>query len=229
MKKFAILATAALLASLMAGGTLALSTIGTAVADSISGPGKVTVGVDASEWSSDTVPGPGIVPIGGSGQVNGEFTIAERNGNQIGLRAQERFVGTLDATPTKNGRVGIYEAATGVSDDKGRAKWNYDWHVDLREARGVTKGKTLGYYGLTLETDIAAATLFGFPLPLDLTFGGLLPSETVLYQSSQNPKFGNSPFDATAEDTYNFRLVLTPATFNGPPLAVAIQVNVTNP
>lgn len=195
-----------------------------------SGPGRVTVGTDVSEWSSDTPAGDGLIPIGGSGQVNGEFVVAERNGIQVGLRAQQRHEGVLEATDA--GRVGRYEATTGYSDDQGRATWNYDWHVDLRDARGVAAGTTLEDYTLTLETDHVQDTLFGAPTPLDLTFDGAVPGDTVLYQSSQNPEFGDEgptaadDFDALAENTYHLRLVLTPATFNGPELAVAIEVDV---
>lgn len=203
-----------------------------------SGPGQVLVGVFASTWTSGSPTGPGLIPIGGGGQINGEFTIAQRNGIQIGLRAQQRFVGPLMAVPNTTNLIGIlgtYEATTGFSGnsfpgdatDKERATWNYDWHVDLRDAFGVARGKTLGDYDLTLETDIAATTLFGFALPLDLTFGGAVPDDTILFQSSQNPKFGNVPFDATAAATYTFTLVLTPTSFNGPPLRVSIQVNVS--
>lgn len=58
--------------------------------------GPITVGADASIWDSNLEENPnaGIYPVGGSGQINGEFTIAERNGVQIGLRIQERFEGT---------------------------------------------------------------------------------------------------------------------------------------
>ena len=209
--------------------TLALGmfSIGTVVAKGpASGPGHVMVGVDASVWDSDLPPGPGLLPIGGGGQINGEFTIAERNGIQIGIRAQKRFVGLLEASPNNNGKVGIYEAAIGFSDPQERATWNYDWHVDLRDAFGVAVGTTLADYDLTLETDISSTTLFGLPLPLDLTFGGFIPGTTVLYQSSQNPKFGNPPFNSLAPGTYNFTLVLTPKTFNGPPLKATMQVNV---
>ena len=194
-----------------------------------SGPGHVLIGVFASIWDSAVPLDPpgGIIPIGGSGQIDGEFTIAERNGIQIGLRAQERFVGPLMAVPNNNNKIGIYEATTGFSDTSFRATWNYDWHIDLRNAHGVAAGTTLADYSVTLETDIATTTLFFFPLPLDLTFGGFIPGNAILYQSSQNPKFGNPPFDATAPGTYNFTLVLTPASFNGPPLKVSIQVNVS--
>jgi hypothetical protein len=191
-----------------------------------SGPGHVLIGIDASEWDSGTPlnPGAGIIPIGGAGQVNGEFTVAERNGVQIGLRAQQRFVGPLMAVPNTNNKIGLYEAAAGFQ--SGAATWNYDWHIDLRNAFGVAAGTTLGDYTLELETDIATETLFGLTLPLDLTFGGLVPGNTVLYQGSQNPVFGNASFDADVAGTYTFTLVLTPATFNGPPLKVSIQVNV---
>ncbi len=200
-----------------------------------SGPGHVLIGVDASIWDSTVPLGDGLIPIGGGGQLNGEFTIAERYGIQIGLRAQERFVGTLMTVPNNDNHVGVYEAAGGFSGnsfsgdamDKERATWNYDWHVDLRDAFGVARGTTLGDYDLTLETDIAATTLFGFMLPLDLTFGGFIPDDTILFQSSQNPDFGNPPFDAEAAGTYTFTLVLTPITFKGPPLSVSIQVNVS--
>jgi hypothetical protein len=192
-----------------------------------SGPGHVLIGVDASIWDSAVPLDPiaGIFPIGGGGQVNGDFTIAERNGIQIGLRAQKRFVGTLMAVPNNNNKIGVYEAMAGFSTST-RASWNYDWHVDLRNAHGVAAGTTLADYSVTLETDIATTTLFGLPLPLDLTFGGFVPGNTILYQSSQNPDFGNTEFDAGVPGAYAFTLVLTPTSFNGPPISVSIQVNV---
>jgi hypothetical protein len=202
---------------------LAIAMGSTVVAMPASGPGSVSIGVDASIWDSTIPPSPGIIPIEGSGQINGEFTTAERLGIEIGLRAQQRFEGTIEATPNQNGKVGIYEAETGTSDALGRATWNYDWHVDLRNAQGVAAGTALDDYELTLETDIGS-TLFGFTVPLDLTFGGSIPGDTVLYQSSQNPSFGNTEFDPLVPGTYTFRLVLTPVTFNGPALTVEIQV-----
>ncbi|MDX1691190.1 MAG: hypothetical protein R3290_09240, partial [Acidimicrobiia bacterium] len=189
-----------------------------------SGPGNVQIGVDASTWESGSPSGPGLYPIGGSGQVNGEFVIAERYGIQIGIRAQERFLGTLEAFAGKGNRSGVYFADAGFSSGT-RGTWNYDWHVDLRDAHGVAKGTTLADYNLTLETD-AFDSLFGFD-PADLTFGGLL-GDAVLYQGSFNPDFGNDDYDATVETTYTFRLVLTPKTFNGPPLAAAMSVVVTD-
>lgn len=186
--------------------------------------GKVTVGTDASIWDSGVASNStaGIYPIGGSGQINGEFTVAERNGIQIGMRIQQRFQGTYEAS---GNRIGTYESETGFSSGT-RAVWNYDWHVDLRGAEGRLADKTLGDYHLILETNIAE-NLFGADVPLDLTFGSL--GNGVLYQGSWNPDFGNSTFDVTIEGTYYFRLLLTPKTFNGAPLAVVVEVNVTDP
>ena len=193
----------------------------------VSGPGRVDVGVDASTWESNVPVCTGCIPIGGAGQVNGEFTTVERNGIQIGIRAQERFAGTLDAISNKNGKVGIYTADTGFSDVLERATWNYDIHVDLRDARGVAAGTTLVDYDLSLVTDIA--TVLDEPVSINLISAFGLPDGTVLWQTSQNPKFGNLPFAAEDEATYFFRLVLTPKTFNGPPLAVEIEVDVVDP
>jgi hypothetical protein len=198
----------------------------------VSGPGKAAVGVDASTWTSDLPQDPdqGLFAIGGSGQLNGEFTTAERYGIQIGLRAQERFAGPLEATPSQNGKMGIYQAETGFSTGT-RATWNYDWHVDLRNAQGVAAGTTLDDYDLTLETNMFSS-LFGSTVPADLTFGFTDPSfvapNAVLFQESFNPDFGNDEFNPQVEDTYRLSLVLTPESFNGPPLKVAIQVVVTD-
>jgi hypothetical protein len=212
---------------------LLLATTGTVYGKGpVSGPGKVTVGVDVSTWSSESAQDPdqGFFPIGGSGQLNGEFSTAERYGIQIGLRAEERFVGPLEAIPSQNGKMGIYQAQTGFSTGT-RATWNYDWHVDLRNAKGVAAGTTLDDYSLTLETDMFSS-LFGSSDPVDLTFGFTDPSfvapNAVLFQESFNPDFGNDEFDPQVENDYHLSLVLTPESFNGPPLKVTIQVVVTD-
>ena len=66
----------------------------------------VTVGADVTEWDSATVEVPGvIIPVGGSGQLQGNFTIVDRaDGVQIGLRATDRTDGLLPpATGNKKG------------------------------------------------------------------------------------------------------------------------------
>jgi hypothetical protein len=190
----------------------------------VDGAEKTRFGVDVSEWSSDTVATSTVLPVGGSGQVNGNFVRADRNGVEIGLRAQRRFSQNIDPLVNfRDKKVAVYLADTGTSDGLGRATWNYDIHVDLRGAFGVAKGKTLDNYTLMLDTDIGA-TLFDFPVPIDIGVDFMLPPEVVLFQTSLNPKFGNAPFDANAEGTYNFTLILTPKTFNGPPIVADMSV-----
>jgi len=184
-------------------------------ANPTSGPGKVVVDSDVSSWNV------------GSGQFNGEFVVAERNGVQIGLRAQERFVGPIQVAPNSNGKVGVYEANTGES-SPGRATWNWDMHIDLSNAFGVAKGKTLSDYEITLENNVYSNTSLDLsPFVAIPLFNTASPSQT-LFQASQNPVFGNPGFDINAEGVYSLRLVLTPKTFNGAQLAVSIQINVTD-
>lgn len=169
----------------------------------------------------------------GSGQFDGEFITAESQGVVIGLRAQERFVGPIEVTGAQGDRVGVYEANTGktgsATDNLGT--WNYDWHVDLSDAKGNAKGKTLSDYKLVLEQDFTEESLFGVlgndpvVLPIPAVCDG---ATATLCQQSWNPGFGNTDYDPDEVRTYNLRLVLIPETFNGQPLAVSIQVNVTD-
>lgn len=182
-------------------------------------------GVLASEWDSATVAVPSvIVPVGGSGQVNGGFVTGERYGVQVGLRAQERFAGPI-LPVSRSKQTGVYQASTGFSTGA-NATWNYDLHIDLRNAQGVAAGKTLGDYTLVLDSDISTS-FFGCTFPCDLSSG--LPPTLELFQTSQNPRFGNPSFDATVEDSYFFTLTLTPKTFNGPAISARIRVDVSNP
>lgn len=209
---------------------LALASVGTALAgssNSANSLGKTTFDTEVSSWEV------------GDGQLNGEFVTAEMQGVVIGLRAQERTVGPIEVTADRGNRLGIYEAATSDAGEN-LATWNYDFHVDLSQARGNAQGRTLEDYQLVLEQDYTEQSLFGVlghdPVHLPLAaepFDGVCSSDTFdadsLCQQSWNPAFGNNDFDPATPATYNLRLVLTPQTFNGPPVAVAIQVNVTAP
>lgn len=162
----------------------------------------------------------------GDGIPNGEWVTAEVQGVVIGLRATDRTDGLLDVTGTKGDRVGVYDAATGFDGTTNRAEWNYEWSVDLEGAVGNAAGTTLEDYSLALEQDFVPA--FGtFDLPMPDVCDA---ASATLCQQSWNPTFGDAEsfgYDVNFPATYNLRLVLTPETFNGPPLAVAIQVNVT--
>ena len=182
----------------------------------------VDVGADASQWFSD-FPNPaiGYFPIGGAGQLNGEFVLVTGGGIEIGLRATDRKDGLLPVTGKKKG---VYRASTGLDQGDNVAEWNYDWHVDLRGS-----GTVLSDYNLTLHQTFAPK-LLGEAGPLDLTFPaftfGILDN-AVLYQSSQNPTFFNDTFDPFAEGTYNLMLVLKPKR-GGPPYKAHIKVIVSD-
>lgn len=170
----------------------------------------------------------------GDGQLDGEFITAEVQGIEIGLRAQERFQGIgLLAGGTNGNRVAVYEAATGDTGGN-NATWNYDWHVDVSGGTGSAEGRTLDDYTLTLERDFSNQNIFGLGVgTLELSAGGYgACADAVLTetrcQQSWNPGFGNDDFNPHAAGSYHLRLVLTPETFSGPPLAVSIEVNVAD-
>lgn len=166
----------------------------------------------------------------GSGIPNGEWIVAEKQGVEIGLRATDRTDGLLDVTGAKGNRVAVYEASTGFDAGTDRAEWNYEFHVDVSRATGRAEGTTLEDYDLALYQDLTQQSLYGTlgSDPVSLPMPGVCDALTdTLCQQSWNPTFGNDDFDPTVAGTYHLRLVLTPATFNGPPIAVQMQVNVS--
>lgn len=183
------------------------------------------------EVTLDTVVNAGINY--GTGISDGEWVVAETQGVQIGLRATNRTDGLLDVSGSRGNRVGVYEAETGFDGSTTRAEWNYEWTVDLSNAIGDAEGRTVSDYSLSLEQDYTDQSLFGqlgaHPVSLPMVPGVCANTSNLdtLCQQSWNPVFGNTDFDVNEERVYHLRLVLIPATFNGPPQAVAIQVNVS--
>jgi len=158
---------------------------------------------DVSVWDSSvpTAPFTGIFPIGGSGQIAGNFAVdtydKKDTAIQVGLRAQDRFIGPIE--PIGN----VYFAATGES-TPGLATWNFDWSVDA----GTT------YLETQLGKDLTALDLEDFTVILEIedtsgnTFTldfGAFPNPVgpiVLTQSSQNIGFSfvGLPIDSEAYD-----------------------------
>ncbi|MEO1087574.1 MAG: hypothetical protein AAFY88_25325, partial [Acidobacteriota bacterium] len=133
---------ALLLGSLLAFGTFTAPVGATVVA-----------GGDASVWDS-AVPQPvdpatgTVFPIGGSGQVNGEFILETvdlgDSALQVGIRVQERFIGPV--LP----RAGTaFFAESGSPNADGRATWNYELHLDF----GTTDDDTT-VTGSSLESQL---------------------------------------------------------------------------
>jgi hypothetical protein len=211
------------------------------------GGGETRVGVNVSEW------------LFGSGQPNGNFTVAERNGVQIGLRPVERY-GNFALPLVRDGQTGVYAAQTGNCmrdpDCYGTSWWGYSVHVDLRRAQGVAAGRTVQDYAIVVNQDYWAGSLFGlaglntenyfdwaaktsnfdflggyftFTNPFDVATWGGT-STARLYQESWAPSFGTfGGFDTSVEGVYSIRLSLVPKTFNGAPLSVTVRVVVSHP
>ena len=176
---------------------VALISVGTVFADDDE---NKTVG-DVSIWDSNVVSNDAtLFPIGGNGQVNGNFIIDRDNIDsgdvQTGLRAQRRFKQNIDPLiPVGN----TYFIEPGAS-TPGLANWNFDFHVDLG-SNGQVDGNgdmlatdigpsshSFGDFAVTLYIDcdpiVGNKNLF----PLDLqTF--LLTPNAVLLQGSQNIGF----------------------------------------
>ncbi|MEO1368613.1 MAG: DUF11 domain-containing protein, partial [Acidobacteriota bacterium] len=186
---------------------------------------------DASVWDS-AVPQPidpgtaTVFPIGGSGQVNGEFILDNvdlgDSALQVGLRVQERFIGPVFP------RAGTaFFAESGSPNADGRATWNYEIHLDFGtsdadttivgsslESQLLRTLTALNMRDYTVEflfdTDPTAATQFTVTDLNDaLDVGGVGP-DVVLFQTSQNPDFevfgGGGAFDADLEGSYELRL-----------------------
>jgi|GEM_PF-1830255 len=161
-----------------------------------------------------------VFPVGGSGQVNGNFQITDfmlpgGGDAQIGIRAQRRF------SPVPWPRTGsTYFADPGTSSGGNNALWNFDVHIDLgttqlRGSGGGAPGK-LGdlNYVLFLTDDTGLTSFFPFTIDQYLQAQGASPTDrqnAALVQFSENLGFGffvGDIFDPEAPGTYTFGLAV---------------------
>ncbi len=184
----------------------------------ITGVDPLAVPQNVSVWDSLVAASPGVIPIGGAGQVNGGFIVdfAPPPGGsdsrfQIGIRAQKRFAGPVWP---QAGNVFTVDAGESSS---GRATWNYDIHLDLG-----TNGLDPAFdmlrangrdYNVTLEIDSDPSAAVNFVL---LNLNALVPSTVTnwsLLQGSFNPNFagvGIPGFNQFAlNGVYDFRLTVS--------------------
>ena len=158
---------------------------------------------DVSVWDS-SVPidvSAGIFPIGGSGQIAGNFAVdtftKKDTAIQVALRAQERFVGPIE--PIGN----VYFVPVGES-PPGFPLWNFDWSLDFgTEFLETQLGKDLTSLNMEDFTVILEIEdLEGNIFTLDFGDFSNLIGPIVLSQSSQNIGFGfiTIPIDSKAYD-----------------------------
>ena len=209
-----------------------------------------TVDAFASVWDSDfcaAIPGnkdtcplgtddngdscqtEGIIPICGTGQCQGQFTLLQEEGVEVGIRATKRGPDGGPITPISSSTAGVsasYDVDVGLqTGSSDRAFWNFDFHVDLR---GATNGQlTLGdYTGLTLTVECTAGGCLTTTPPFgsyNIPFSTSLDPGTKLYQTSQNTLFtfwpwsppnplngnlGDDSYDVNAVATYKFCVLL---------------------
>ncbi|MBI9015812.1 MAG: PEP-CTERM sorting domain-containing protein [Phycisphaerae bacterium] len=153
------------------------------------------------EWSSDTPVVPGSwSPIGGSGQVNGNFMIQEEYGIQIGIRASRRF--SPDPLVILNDYK--YQIETGES-APGQPLWNYEINVDMRGS-----GYSFKDFDIALITNVPNHSFYNGQQAIETNFN--LPAGSLdnleLVQMSMNPGFFDSGIDPFAQGRYDFELIL---------------------
>lgn len=164
---------------------------------------KLALNSDVSVWDSVLSPdaGAGIFPIGGAGQIAGNFVVDTQTKKdtaiQVGLRAQERFVGPIE--PFQN----VYLTPTGEA-PAGSPLWNFDFHLDSgTEFLETQLGEDLTALDLEdfivvleikdLEKNVWTLDLGDFPNP---------DGPIILSQNSWNIGFGfiDIPIDSKSYD-----------------------------
>jgi hypothetical protein len=168
-------------------------------------------GASAALTYGNIVQPPGV--IFGSGNVNGNFTINTDNNVEVALRAKNRYAGnTIDGS---DGSYNVEGWACGPLPCGGatsalRAKWNYEYAVNVRPGGTASSTAQLADFIVELMVDIdpTAGTLFNTLNVLSPTGfvssywdgssrrNGQAPAvgEFAL-QGSQNPFFADSGFN----------------------------------
>lgn len=202
---------------------------------------------DVSVWdSSKLIPADfGLVapatvfPVGGSGQVNGnfqitDFTLPGGGAAQIGIRAQRRF------SPVPWPMTGsTYFVDPGASSGGNNALWNFDVHIDLgtEQLRGLGGGVPgrLGdlTYMLFLTDDTGLTSFFPFSIDQYLQANGVPQTDrqnAALVQFSENLGFEfflSDAFDPDFPGTYTFELAVIDLSALEPAALASTSMTVT--
>lgn len=199
----------------------------------------VVEGTDASVWDSNVAASTILDPVGGSGQLNGEFVVDTLDQGasaiQVGLRAQERFQG-----PTWTRIGNIYFATAGES-TPGLATWNIDWHLDFGTSEAdtgvsasleTTLGKTLADLNmrdftvtLQIDTDPTIGTTFE-PLDMNTTVSEKMIDVRLSQESTNLGFFGIETFDPNVTASHDFVLTVQDPNTSETLAEVAIEVRI---
>lgn len=145
---------------------------------------------DVSVWDSSILPDitNGIFPIGGAGQIPGNFAVDTHTQKdtaiEVGLRAQQRLVGPIEPFGT------TYFVPSGFNSPT-RAVWNFDFsldfgtsHLEQKLGKNLTPLNLKDHNAILTISDLDGNSLFAF----DMDF---IPSDpVVLEQGSWNTQFG---------------------------------------
>lgn len=102
--------------------------------------------------------------IFGSGNANGAWTVDLANNIEVGLRAKVRFDNSLVGFPqnifNSDGAGNYVHQAGQHPNHPGRAKWSFEWHVNVDQS-GLSGAVLSGFtYLLSIDTDPSAAISF---------------------------------------------------------------------
>jgi hypothetical protein len=87
--------------------------------------------------------------IFGSGNANGGWTVERVNGLEVGLRAKVRFdAGGSPQNIFNSLGNGVYEHQAGQHNSNGRARWSFEWSINVDYDTNNPTGRTLGGSGL---------------------------------------------------------------------------------
>lgn len=150
-------------------------------------------GADVSVWDSALAPTAETVPIGGEGEVNGEFivdtvTLSDGVVVQVGIRARDALAGPI---LPRDGST--YFAEPGEL-EPGLATWNIDFHIDtgtsfLADQTGATTPISIHEFAAVALTDLdpgVAVNIAGFSVNEALNDQLGVGSHAVLFQNSHN-------------------------------------------
>ena len=197
------------------------------------GAAMLLVGISSYAGAANVTPG----VIFGSGNANGDFTINQQNGIEVGLRAKQRYpaanVFNYDGVDTYTFKAGrAADTPSGAGQNASRPLWNFEWSINS-DFDG-TSGKNLNdnFYTMIVNfTPTGGTTMGAFALdPINVPYadhalGTNLTTSTTKIIANDESEYGtfidqnnvaqnswsmhwfDPYFDPMATGVYNIRLL----------------------